>query len=89
MANKAVDITVKVLKCVGAGIVTGAIIEGGYLGARMLQNDIEYVADTVDSKINPTIMKRRNIFSKPEKFNTRTKKWVEDKKSKKCEKKSK
>ena len=69
---------IKVAKIVGSCIVTAAIAEVGFLGGRMLQDDIETTVKVVDSKVNPTVMKRRKWYKKPEKFNTRTQKFVAD-----------
>ena len=83
MTKNIINKAIKVLKIVGAGVVSASICELGYLGGRMLGNDIEYTAKTVNSKFNPTVMKKRHWYSKPEKFNTRTNKFVADMKTSK------
>ena len=70
----------KVLNVIGSVVATAAIVEVGYLGGKMLESDIEYTAKTINNKVNPTVMKKRHFWSKPEKFNLRTKKFVADKK---------
>lgn len=83
MSNKILETTATVGKVIGSLIVSAAIVEMGYHGGRMLQSDVEVTADVINSKINPTIMKKRHWYSKPEKYNTRTKKFVADKKNNK------
>ena len=68
----------------GASIVmTMVFIESGYQGGKALVDDIECVVDVIDSKVNPTVMKKRHWYSKPEEYNTRTNQYVADKKKSK------
>lgn len=85
--KNAKDTAVKVLKVIGSCVATAAIVEVGYLGGKMLESDVEYTAKAIDKKVNPTVMKKRHWYSKPEKYNLRTRKFVADKK--KATKKSK
>lgn len=87
MTTKITNTTAKVLKVVGSCIVTAALVEVGYHGGQMLGNDIECAVNTVDSKINPIVMKKPGLFRKARPYNTRTKKFVGD--NKKNSKKSK
>lgn len=84
MTNKFMEAASKVLKVVGACIVTAAVTEVGYLGGRMLGNDIEYTADAINDKINPIEMRKPHWWSKPQPFNVRKNQFVAD-----LEKKSK
>lgn len=84
------DTAIKVAKVIGSCIATAAIVEVGYLGGKMLENDVEYTAKTINNKINPTIMRKKHWFSKPQPYNPRKKQFVADMKaSKKLAKKSK
>ena len=84
MEKNIINTGIKALKIVGSIIISAAIVEAGYMGGKMLGDDVECTVEAIDAKINPTIMKKRHWYSKPEKFNTRTKKFVADtKKAKK------
>lgn len=83
MTNKFVKTAGKVAVYTFSVFTTAALVEMGYHGGRMLINDVDYTVKAVDSKVNPKIMKKRHWYSKPELYNTRTKKFVNDKKTKK------
>ena len=78
--NKIINAVKNTAKIAVAAVTLGTIAEAGYHGARMLESDIECTVKYVDSKVNPTIMKKPGLFKKPQKYNTRTKKFVDAKK---------
>ena len=87
MAKKILNGVVTAVKHIAAAAVTISVVNAGAQGASMLGNDLEYAAKKLDAKINPTVMKSRHWWKRPELYNTRTKKFVAD--MKKPAKKSK
>ena len=83
MTNKFINGVVKTVKIAGVIVISAAIAEESYHGARMLCEDVEYTAKKIDSKINPIVMVKPAWYKKPQPFNTRTQKFVSDKKTNK------
>jgi hypothetical protein len=83
MANKIIEAGVTAAKWVGAGLATIAISEGGFACGSILANDVELTVKSINKKLNPTIMKRKHWYTKPEEFNTRKGKFVSDMKKEK------
>lgn len=76
------DTCIKGLKIVASIAVSAAIGEVGYLGGRMLCNDVHYTVKEIDKKINPIEMRKKAWYKKAEPYNARTKTFLSDKKSK-------
>lgn len=74
-----VDTGVKIIKYVGAAVITLVCVENGYHGGKMLIDDVEYTTEVINGKLNPKATTKRTLFGKPEEVNLRTGKWVSDK----------
>ena len=70
--KKIVKGAVKGLKIAAAAIVTGALVESGYQGGKMLCDDIELTVRAINDKINPTVTYKQGLFGKPKTVNLRT-----------------
>ena len=63
----------KVAKMAGSVIVSAAIVETGYLGGKLLGNDVKFIANEIDKQVNPIEYRKEHWYSKKKRLQRHSK----------------